>query len=99
MVSRRALRGYILEEVLARLIMHAGYRLLVDANQDRELSNRRNGLAVRGRGTFHQVDVLGEFLWTAAFTHPIRLFVEAKFRDAAAGLGMVRNAVGGSLKT
>ena len=50
-LSLATLRGYVLEEVLARLIQNTGYRLLVDASQDaEELRNLPNGLAIRGRG-------------------------------------------------
>jgi hypothetical protein len=31
------------------------------------------------RGASHQVDVLGEFALTPAFSLPIRMFLEAKF--------------------
>ena len=94
-ISRDTLRGYVLEELLAKLIQNTGYRLLADASQDPvELENQPNGLAVRGRGAVHQVDVLGELLWIPAFTFPIRLFVEAKARGRACGIGDVRNAFG-----
>lgn len=94
-ISREALRGYILEEVLAYLIRNTGYRLLVDAVQDpAELGWERNGLVVKGRGAVHQVDVLGELMWIPAFTYPLRLFVEAKFRGEKTGISTVRNAVG-----
>ena len=94
--SRETLRGYVLEELLAALIKTTGYRLLVDEGQDpAELENRHNGLAVRGRGGVHQVDVLGELAWIPAFTFPLRLIVEAKARtDSKVGIGEVRNAVG-----
>lgn len=93
-ISKDTLRGYILEEVLAYLIRNTGYRLLVDANQDlEELDWRHNGLVVRGRGAVHQVDVLGELTWIPAFTYPLRLFVEAKFRNARTGIPEVRNLV------
>jgi hypothetical protein len=42
----------------------------------------------------HQVDVLGQLEWIPAFTFPLRLFVEAKFRRGRTGLPVVRNAVG-----
>lgn len=94
-ISREALQGYILEEVLAYLIRNTGYRLLVDAAQDpTELGWERNGLVVKGRGAVHQVDVLGELMWIPAFTYPLRLFVEAKFRGEKTGINIVRNAVG-----
>ena len=94
-ITRDSLRGYILEEVLAYLISRAGYRLLVHPDQDPDnLTRRGNGLGVKGRGSDHQVDVLGELRWIPAFTFPLRLFVEAKFRDRRTGIDAVSNAVG-----
>ncbi len=94
-LSREALRGYVLEELVARLIRSTGYSLLVDASQDRaQLENRHSGLVVRGRGGVHQVDVLGELAWIPAFTFPIRLVVEAKARQGKVGISEIRNAAG-----
>lgn len=90
-----ALRGYVLEELLAALLKNSGYDLLVDESQDPVvLCNEGNGLRVRGRGADHQADVLGQLRLRLPFMHPIRLFVEAKYRDAATGLAEVRNALG-----
>ncbi|WP_416903466.1 hypothetical protein [Micromonospora echinospora] len=96
MVAPPVLAGYILEELLARLVQSAGYRLLVHEAQDRvELKSKPNGdLQVKGRGGVHQVDVLGEFTVVPAFSQPVRLFIEAKARGLATGLPAVRNAVG-----
>ncbi len=94
-INAESLRGYILEEVLAYLIRNTGYKLLVAKSQDpHSLEERGNGLVVKGRGANHQADVLGELQWIPAFTFPIRLFVEAKFRNGKTGIGSVRNAVG-----
>jgi hypothetical protein len=94
-ISKDTLKGYILEEVLAYLIRHTGYKLLVNSSQDpRDLDNRGNGLVVKGRGGVHQVDVLGQLEWIPAFTFPLRLFVEAKFRSDKTGIDAVRNAIG-----
>lgn len=85
----------MLEEVLAYLIRNTGYRLLVHPSQDpRELQARANGLVVVGRGGMHQADVLGQLLWIPAFTFPIRLFVEAKFRRQKIQIRDIRNAIG-----
>jgi len=93
-ISKESLSGYILEEVLAYLIRTTGYELLVDPKQDpRELDRRGNGLVIKGRGAVHQVDVLGELKWIPAFTFPLRLIVEAKFRKNKTGIDIVRNAV------
>jgi len=89
------LRGYLLEEALAWLLRNAGYRLLVHESQDKEeLKQNGNGLCVKGRGAEHQVDVLGEFAFTPAFSFPIRLFLEAKFTSRKTDLKAVRNAHG-----
>jgi hypothetical protein len=95
MASEETLRGYLLEEALAWLLRHTGYRLLVHESQDRtELKQEGNGLRVRGRGADHQVDVLGEFAFPPAFSLPIRLFLEAKFTGQKTDLKTIRNAHG-----
>jgi hypothetical protein len=95
MVAESVLRGYLLEETLAWLLRGSGYRLLVNADQDPvELVAQGQEVRVRGRGTSHQVDVLGELAFTPAFSLPIRLFLEAKSYSSACKLPVVRNAVG-----
>ena len=95
MATRAMLRGYLLEETLAWLLRESGYQLLVDAVQDPvELVADGSTLRVRGRGAVHQVDVLGEFPFTPAFSLPVRLFLEAKFYKTPCRLEVVRNAHG-----
>lgn len=96
MPSEQQVRGYLLEEALAWLIRNSGYHLLTRSDEDgTELVQKKNTLYVQGRGAEHQVDVLGAFPFTPAFSLPIRLFVEAKFYDKnACGLSVVRNAHG-----
>src|SRR5262245_17624554 len=96
MITSEALRGYILEELLAKLLTASGYQLLVSAHQDPDaLMQDKHGLVVRGRGANHQADVLGELVLPTPFSLPIRLFVEAKCRRRkSVGLPEVRNAHG-----
>ncbi|MFC9087422.1 hypothetical protein [Nocardiopsis dassonvillei] len=95
MATRAVLRGYLLEESLAWLIRSSGYRLLANADQDPvELVSEGSNLSVRGRGAVHQVDVLGEFGFTPAFSLPVRLFLEAKYYKTPCRLQVVRNAHG-----
>ncbi|MFF3589016.1 hypothetical protein ACFYYI_17915 [Streptomyces sp. NPDC002387] len=100
MVHERVLRGYLLEEVVAWLLRSSGYELL-SATHDQEknpahrvLKQQHNGLAVRGRGAWHQADALGEFRYVPPFSLPVRLFVEAKFTGTNVGLPTVRNGHG-----
>ena len=94
-MTKASLKGYLLEELLAYLIRNTGYKLLVDPRQDtKELARRGHGLEVKGRGSYHQVDVLGQLGWIPAFTFPIRLFVEAKCRSKTTGIPVVRAMIG-----
>ncbi|MQY18942.1 PDDEXK family nuclease [Nocardia macrotermitis] len=94
-INVATVRGYVLEELLARLLQDNGYRLLVAEEQDPEaLKDSGRVLLVRGRGTTHQVDVLGELDLPLPFSLPLRLFVEAKYRKERTGVETVRNAYG-----
>ncbi|WP_327235372.1 restriction endonuclease [Streptomyces sp. NBC_01317] len=100
MVTEPVLRGYLLEEVLAWLLRSSGYELLSAADEEekdperRVLAQRNNGLAVRGRGAWHQADALGQFRYVPPFSLPVRLFVEAKFTGRNVKLPTVRNGHG-----
>ncbi|MEU7357513.1 MULTISPECIES: hypothetical protein [Streptomyces] len=100
MVQERVLRGYLLEEVVAWLLRSSGYELLSAADDKetnpahRVLEQRPSGLAVRGRGAWHQADALGEFRYVPPFSLPVRLFVEAKFTGRNVRLPTVRNGHG-----
>lgn len=85
-----------MEEAIAWLVRTSGYRLLVNAHNDPDgaLLWAGNGLLVRGRGANHQADTLGEFVFVPPFSLPVRLFVEAKFRQETTGIYEVRNAFG-----
>lgn len=94
-VSTPALRGYVLEEMLAALLKSSGYDLIVDEKQDPDaLVISGNGLRIHGRGADHQVDVLGQLRIRIPFMHRLRLFLEAKYREAPTGLSDLRNALG-----
>lgn len=95
MIKLPALKGYVLEEGIAKLLANNGYRLLTEKGQDPEaLTHGPHGLLVKGRGTDHQADALGDLLVPVPFSLPVRLFVEAKYRRASVRLTDVRNALG-----
>jgi hypothetical protein len=95
LIKVEALAGYLLEEALAQLLRHNGYRLLSTADEDPfALREAGHGLLVRGRGADHQADALGELLMPSPFSLPVRLFVEGKNRGAKVSLAEVRNAHG-----
>ncbi|WP_234333382.1 restriction endonuclease [Streptomyces viridochromogenes] len=99
-VGKGPLRGYLLEEVLAWLLRSSGFEVLTaDDDKDKEpwkvLKADKNGLLVRGRGAWHQVDALGQFRYVPPFSLPVRLFVEAKYQTSRpVGLPTVRNGHG-----
>ncbi|MFC9096922.1 hypothetical protein [Streptomyces sp. NPDC057072] len=99
MIRQAALRGYLLEEVLAWLLRSSGYEVLTAQDDQgsapwKVLEVRNHGLVVRGRGAWHQADTLGQFRYVPPFSLPVRLFVEAKFTGAKVGLPTVRNGHG-----
>lgn len=87
-----AFKGYILEDAISKLLSVNGYTLV--KKNDNDTQEIHNGLNVIGRGALHQADSLGQFQWTPPFIYPIRLFVEAKFRNTPASISLVREAVG-----
>ncbi|RSI64462.1 restriction endonuclease [Streptococcus oralis] len=90
-------KGYLLEIVLAKLLKVNGYDLVTSTdNEDNEIVDLpRNGLNIKGRGAYHQFDSLGTFRITPPFTHPIRLFLEAKFYTSnKVGIDRVRMGIG-----
>ncbi len=94
-MQKETLRGYLLEEALAYLIRTSGYKLLVDPRQDSyNLQNGQAGIEVRGRGGWHQADVLGQLEIIPAFSYPFRLFMEAKHRGDKVDMPIIRSAVG-----
>jgi hypothetical protein len=98
-ITEAALRGYLLEEVLAWLLRSSGYEVLTAKDDEdkkpwRVLEERNHGLVVRGRGAWHQADTLGQFRYVPPFSLPVRLFVEAKFTQSRVRLPTVRNGHG-----
>lgn len=88
-------KGYVLEEVIAYLIRNTGYDLITSAaSNDPDIKNEHNGLVLVGRGSKHQIDVLGELKWIPAFSFPLRLMVEAKCRSVKTGIDTIRNSLG-----
>lgn len=95
----------ILEESLLYLIRVCGYK---EVGRDRipfdstlEAHRAGMGIAVKGRGSSHQVDCIGDYIYTPPLCNPIRLLGETKFygiRDNGSpkkvGIGDIRDAVG-----
>ncbi|MED5121608.1 hypothetical protein RH165_26480 [Priestia megaterium] len=98
-VSVSALKGFLLEEALSKLLENSGYNLinknvLKYPKEYPEFVSQGNGLNIKGRGGTHQADVLGQFSISIPFNYPVRLFLEAKFRKKKAGIEVVRSGIG-----
>lgn len=98
-ISISALKGFMLEEVLSKLLENSGYTLISKKVLNYpetypEFVLRGNGLNIKGRGGTHQADVLGQFPISIPFNYPIRLFVEAKFRKRKTDIDIVRSGIG-----
>lgn len=97
--SLSMIKGFLLEESLAKLLENSGYTLInssVIHQPDKypEFVMQGNGLNIKGRGGIHQADVLGQFPISIPFNYPVRLFLEAKFRSKKTGIDTVRSGIG-----
>ncbi|PFS62761.1 hypothetical protein COK41_14870 [Bacillus cereus] len=98
-VSVSALKGFLLEEALSKLLENSGYTLIDKEvlnypNKYPEFVSQGNGLNIKGRGGTHQADVLGQFPISIPFNYPVRLFLEAKFKSKKVGIDVVRSGIG-----
>jgi hypothetical protein len=93
-----AVRGMLFEEAVLFLLRRAGYKAVTDVGNDPTLRSHAAGLgiAVVGRGAYHQIDAIADYLIGQPFSHPQRLLVEAKcYTNAkAVDLDTTRSAVG-----
>lgn len=96
MATISQIRGMLLEEAVLQLLRTAGYVVVEEAGSDPTLHDGHSGLEVLGRGGRHQIDSVADFRISAPFSHPQRLFVEAKCFSPQypVGLPIIRNAVG-----
>lgn len=96
MMNPGQIRGMLLEEAVLHLLRRSGYRTVDAPDADPTLCAVGAGLAVRGRGSEHQIDALADFVVHQPFSNPQRLMVEAKCYCShyKVGIEVVRNAVG-----
>lgn len=96
MATISQIRGMLLEEAVLQLLRTAGYTVVEKAGGDPTLHDGHSGLEVLGRGGRHQIDSVADSRISAPFSHPQRLFVEAKCFSPQypVGLPIIRNAVG-----
>lgn len=92
----KAARGAMLEELVLKLLQMMGYRIIDSPDHAEGTRNGGAGLKLRGRGEWHQIDALAAFDRTPAFMYPLRLLVEAKCyqKKSPVGIDVVRNSVG-----
>lgn len=95
----------ILEESLLYLIRVCGYKEVGREDIERDSTLETHiagmGIAVKGRGCSHQVDCIGDYIYTPPLCNPIRLLGETKFYGIKpngspnkVGPGDIRDAVG-----
>ena len=88
----------ILELLLKYYLKQHGYQIVPEHIQNYyNVTKKQNGLNVKGRGTWHQIDALGQFSYRIPFIYPLRLLSEVKYRDPKykkISLGIVRDFVG-----
>ena len=77
------LQGRILEIALLSLLKASGYHTLRQPNRnDPTVVLGRNGLEVRGRSGFHQIDGIADFFLSPPLSHPLRLLVVGQYHQS-----------------
>lgn len=96
MVNANQIRGMLLEEVILSLLKKTGYKTIVSIGNDETLIDISAGIAVKGRGTNHQIDAIADSLIQHPFSNPQRLLLEAKCYATRRKIGIevLRNAFG-----
>jgi len=86
----------LLEEAALHLLRRSGYRTVDAPGTDPTLCKVGAGLAVRGRGTEHQIDAIADFVVHHPFSNQQRLLVESKCYGLrrSVDVEVVRNAIG-----
>ena len=94
-MNENQMRGKIFEEILKFYLEQHGYVIIPEKIQNYYgVRKNCNGLNVKGRGGWHQIDALGQFQFQIPFVYPIRLLCEAKCQKNKIGLPVIRNFVG-----
>jgi len=92
-MKKAQFKGYLLEIVISYLIRNSGYKLIKSPSGDKNITIASNWLNIQWRWSKHQIDVLWELKQIPAFSFPIRLIIEAKFRGKPIWIETVRNIV------
>lgn len=88
-------RGKIFEEIIKLHLSKHGFAVIPeDIKNYYGVTKGSNGLSLKGRGTNHQIDALGQFSFYIPFVYPIRLLSEAKCYKDRIGLETISNFVG-----
>lgn len=88
-------RGKVFEEIVKYYLKQHGYEVIPKYIRNYYGVNKKsNGINVKGRGEWHQIDALGQFQFQIPFVYPIRLISEVKAHGDRIGLPIVRNFVG-----
>ena len=92
MLTNNQVKGKILEQLLKVYLEKQGYTI-IHKNMRKYYGIKEDsiGLLVKGRGAWHQIDVLGQFQFQIPFIYPLRLICEAKCWKKKVDLPVVRN--------
>ena len=93
-VNRGQLRGYMLEIVIRCFLEQNGWKPLDDTEDGRIRMSGNYDVEVRGRGTWHQIDVLCVYQSKIPFIYPLRLFAEVKFTANELYKDKIRSYIG-----
>ncbi len=89
------LKGYLFEVIIRKWLKNNDFILVMYNSENIYLrQNKNNFLEMRGRGSWHQIDVPCDYYQLIPFVNPIRLLCEVKFHCSQIGKSQMREFIG-----
>jgi hypothetical protein len=91
--GRAALRGYMLEVVVRRLLKINNFEVIADEEKGK-IEFHGDNIEIKGRGTWHQIDSPCIYNKSIPFTYDLRLLAEVKFYKDKVQKNRIREYIG-----
>ena len=92
--KRGQLKGYIFEVVIRHLLYLNNFEIIAENVDNRVKADNNHSILIKGRGTWHQIDVPCIYKKSVPFTYDLRLLAEVKFHQKEIQKEKVREFLG-----
>lgn len=92
--KRGQLKGYIFEVVIRHLLYLNNFEIITESVENRVQIRNNHHIEIKGRGTWHQIDIPCLYKKSVPFTYDLRLLAEVKFHTKEIQKEKVREFMG-----